>query len=73
MPQQTDFYAVAAEISADTIPVTWGPNVNLARTVFADELQKAIDNGTPWRDAFIATQKAVIDDMVKSGFTVTND
>ena len=73
MPQQTDFYSVAAEIAADTIPVTWGPNVNLASTVFADELQKAIDNGTPWRDAFIATQEAVIEDMVKSGFTVTND
>lgn len=73
MPQQADFYSVAAEISSDTIPVTWGPNVNLARSVFSDELQKAIDNGTPWRDAFVATQEAVIDDMVKSGFTVTNE
>ncbi|KJL48291.1 putative arabinose-binding protein precursor [Microbacterium hydrocarbonoxydans] len=73
MPQQTDFYDLAAEIAGETIPVMWGPNVNLARTVFTDELQKAIDNGTPWRDAFIATQKAVVDDMVKSGFKVTND
>lgn len=73
MPQQADFYTVAAEISSDTIPVTWGPNVNLASSVFTDELQKAIDNGTPWRDAFIATQKAVIDDMVGSGFKVAND
>lgn len=73
MPQQTDFYSVAAEISSDTIPVTWGPNVNLASSVFSDELQKAIDNGTPWRDAFIATQKAVVDDMVESGFTVTDE
>lgn len=72
MPQQTDFYSVAADISSDTIPVTWGPNVNLARTIFADELQKAIDNGTPWRDAFIATQKAVIADMVETGFSVSN-
>lgn len=73
MPQQTDFYSVAAEIASDTIPVTWGPNVNLARTVFEDELKKAIENGTPWRDAFIATQKAVIDDMKESGFKVAND
>jgi multiple sugar transport system substrate-binding protein len=73
MPQQKDFYSLVAEIASDTIPVTWGPNVNFARTVFADELQKAIDNGTPWRDAFIATQKAVIDDMVDSGFKVAND
>lgn len=73
MPQQTDFYSIAAEISGDTIPVTWGPNVNLARSVFSDELQKAIENGTPWRDAFIATQKAVVKDMVDSGFSVSND
>lgn len=72
MPQQTDFYSVSAKIAGDTIPVTWGPDVNLAKSVFSDELQKAITNGTPWRDAFIATQKAVVDDMVKSGFTVTN-
>ncbi|MCP2636037.1 extracellular solute-binding protein [Microbacterium sp. HD4P20] len=72
MPQQTDFYNVAAQIASDTIPVTWGPNVNLASSVFGDELQKAITNGTPWRDAFIATQEAVVEDMVKSGFTVAN-
>lgn len=72
MPQQTDFYEVASRISADTIPVTWGPNVNLASSVLSDELQKAINDGTPWRDAFIATQEAVIADMVESGFTVSN-
>jgi multiple sugar transport system substrate-binding protein len=72
MPQQADFYQVAADIASETIPVTWGPNVSLASSVFEDELNKAISNGTPWRDAFIATQKAVVDDMVKTGFTVTN-
>lgn len=72
MPQQTDFYEVAAQIASDTIPVTWGPNVSLASSVFEDELNKAISDGTPWRDAFVATQQAVIDDMVKTGFTVTN-
>jgi multiple sugar transport system substrate-binding protein len=73
MPQQTDFYSVAAEISSKTAPVTWGPNVNLAKSVFTDALSKAIANKTPWRDAFIATQKAVIQDMKKNGFKVTND
>lgn len=73
MPQQTDFYEVAGEIASDTIPVTWGPDVNLAKSVFEDELSKAIKNGTPWRDAFTATQDAVIDDMTELGFTVAND
>ncbi|WP_260303564.1 ABC transporter substrate-binding protein [Rathayibacter sp. PhB127] len=72
MPQQTDFYSQAAEISANTTPVTWGPNVNLAKSVFVDALSKAITDKTPWRDAFVATQKAVVDDMVKNGFTVSN-
>jgi multiple sugar transport system substrate-binding protein len=72
MPQQADFYEIAADIASETIPVTWGPNVSLAASVFEDELNKAISDGTPWRDAFIATEKAVVDDMVKTGFTVTN-
>ncbi len=73
MPQQSDFYEVAANIASETIPVTWGPNVNLAQTVFADELQKAINEGTPWRDAFIATHEAVVADMVESGFSVAGE
>ena len=72
MPQQTDFYEIAAEISSDTIPVTWGPNVSLAKTTFTDALSKAIQDGTPWRDAFIATQDAVVEDMTTTGFEVTN-
>ncbi|WP_150307286.1 ABC transporter substrate-binding protein [Planctomonas psychrotolerans] len=73
MPQQTTFYEEAAAISAETIPVTWGPNVNLAKMVFEDRLNKAIADGTPWRDAFIATQEAVVDDMKTSGYEVSND
>lgn len=72
MPQQTDYYALAAEISSDTIPVTWGPNVNVAESTFTDLLNKAIADGTPWRDAFIAVQDVVVKDMVKAGFTVSN-
>ncbi|GAA0966281.1 ABC transporter substrate-binding protein [Frigoribacterium faeni] len=73
MPQQTDFYSTAATISEDVIPVTWGPNVNLAKSVFTDQLNKAIRNGTPWRDAFIATQNAVVADMEKVGYDVKTD
>ncbi|MFE7506610.1 ABC transporter substrate-binding protein [Promicromonospora sp. NPDC057488] len=72
MPEQDDFYAISADISAETVPVTWGPNVNLAKSVFEDELGKAIRNGTPWRDAFVATQDAVVADMKETGFAVSN-
>jgi multiple sugar transport system substrate-binding protein len=72
MPQQSDYYTVAAKISSNTIPVTWGPNVNLAKTTFTDALNKAITNGTPWRDAYIATQNAVVKDMKAAGYKVTN-
>lgn len=71
MPQQTDFYSLAAKISENTIPVTWGPDVSVAQSTFIDAMTKALTNHTPLRDAFIATQKAVIDDMTKSGFTVS--
>ncbi|MCU1407236.1 MAG: ABC-type sugar transport system, periplasmic component [Glaciihabitans sp.] len=72
MPQQTDYYDLAASISSDTIPVAWGPNYNVAESAFGDTLNKAVQDGTPWRDAFTAVQDTVVADMVKSGFEVTN-
>jgi multiple sugar transport system substrate-binding protein len=72
MPQQTDFYKTASAIASKTSPVTWGPDTDLAQTTFSDALGKAIANHTPWRDAFIATQKAVVDDMKTNGFDLTN-
>lgn len=72
MPQQTDFYELAATISDNAIPVTWGPNVNVAESAFTDELNKAINAGTPWRDAFTAVEKIVVADMTKAGFEISN-
>jgi multiple sugar transport system substrate-binding protein len=72
MPEQTDYYSLAATIASNTISVTWGPNVNVAESAFTDELQKAIANGTPWRDAFIAVQNTVVRDMTDVGFDITN-
>lgn len=72
MPQQEDFYQVAADISADTIPVTWGPDYNVANTAFSDALGKAVQDGTSWRAAFESVQKTVVADMEKSGFEVTS-
>jgi multiple sugar transport system substrate-binding protein len=72
MPQQTDYYDLAATIASDTIPVVWGPNVNVAESAFTDELNKAINAGTPWRDAFTKVQEIVVADMAKSGFELSN-
>jgi multiple sugar transport system substrate-binding protein len=73
MPQQTEFYDVAAEVSEDVLPTTWGPNVALATTTLTDELNAAIAAGTPWRDAFVATQAVVVADMEEVGYQVTTN
>ncbi|MET3807212.1 multiple sugar transport system substrate-binding protein [Nakamurella sp. UYEF19] len=72
MPQQKDFWKLASEISAQTIPsISWGPNVNVASSTFQDAMKAAIANKTKLRDALAVTQKAVVADMAKTGFKVT--
>lgn len=71
MPKQTDFWKVASEIAAETIPsISWGPNVNVASSAFQDAVGKAIKDKTPLRDALTVTQEAVVADMKKTGFKV---
>ncbi len=73
MPQQTDFWQLASTIAADTIPnISWGPNVNVASSAFQDAMAKAVENGTPLRDALTETQQVVVDDMKTTGFTVAD-
>lgn len=73
MPQQKDFWAVAAQIAAHTVPeISWGPNVNVAASAFEDAVNRALQEGRPLRDALAETQRVVVDDMRKTGFTVTN-
>ncbi|MFB2600019.1 sugar ABC transporter substrate-binding protein [Herbiconiux sp. P17] len=71
MPQQTDYYQVAADIASDTIPVTWGPNTDVAKSALTDALNAAVQNGTSWSDALTITQKAVVDDLKKKGYEVS--
>ncbi|MDR8408234.1 extracellular solute-binding protein [Nonomuraea sp. 3-1Str] len=72
MPQQKDFYQVADQVIKNTtIPVTWGPNVNVAQTAFGDALNTAALNKTSFREVYKATQQAVVADLQKSGYTVT--
>jgi multiple sugar transport system substrate-binding protein len=71
MPEQTDFYEIADQVIEDTtIPVTWGPNVNVAQSAFGDALNQAALDGTSFRDVYIDTQETVIEDLEKSGYTV---
>lgn len=73
MPQQTDFWKVASQIAADTIPsITWGPNVNVASSAFQDAMGKAALAGTPLADALTETQHVVVDDMTTTGFQVAD-
>ncbi len=72
MPQQTDFWELASTIAADTIPnISWGPNVNVAQSAFQDAMAKAVQNGTPLREALTETQKVVVEDMKTTGFDVS--
>ena len=71
MPEQADFYEIADQVIEDTtIPMVWGPNVNVAQGVFGDALSQAALDKASFRDVYIATQEAVIEDLEKSGYTV---
>jgi multiple sugar transport system substrate-binding protein len=71
MPEQTDFYEIADQVIQDTtIPMTWGPNVNVAQSEFGDALNQAALDGSSFRDVYTDTQEAVIEDLEKSGYTV---
>lgn len=71
MPQQKDFYRVAEQVVKNTtVPMTWGPNVNVAQSAFGDALNAAALKKASLRGVYQATQQTVADDLRKSGFTV---
>lgn len=71
MPDQADFWQVAYDVVDDTtIPITWGPNVNVATSTFGDALSEAALNGGSFRDVYTTTQDVVVADLEKSGYTV---
>jgi multiple sugar transport system substrate-binding protein len=71
MPQQTDYYTTVQEIAKHTRAVTWGPDTDIAASAFTDAMNAAVQNHTSWAAALTATQKAVVADMKKQGFKVT--
>ncbi len=73
MPQQKDFYQIAEQVIKNTtITTTWGPNVNVAQSAFGDALNNAALKKGSFRDVYQATQRTVVTDLKKSGYTVTN-
>lgn len=71
MPQQTDFWEIANDIVENTtIPVTWGPNVNVAMGAFVDALSAAALDGGSFTDVYTGIQGVVVDDLEKTGYTV---
>ena len=67
---QSDFWTVAADIAADTAPVTWGPNTQVAFDTYTDGIKAATANGTSFADVLTKTQQAVVDDLKKSGYDI---
>ncbi|MFF3501096.1 ABC transporter substrate-binding protein [Streptomyces sp. NPDC003247] len=72
MPQQTDFWKLAAEIAGDTLPaIQWGPNTDVGQSAYQDETAKAMKNGSTLSSAVKAVQDTVVSDMKKTGFKVS--
>ncbi|SIS11112.1 ABC transporter substrate-binding protein [Microbacterium sp. RURRCA19A] len=72
MSNVPDFYEISSKASQAVLPVTYGPNVNVAYSTYSDEFGKAVQAGTApaFLDALSAVQNATRDDLEKAGFTV---
>lgn len=71
MPQQTDFYEIADQVITDTtIPIVWGPNVNVAQSALGDALNEAALEKTSFRDVYEQTQRVVVEDLEQAGYTI---
>ncbi|GAA2683561.1 sugar ABC transporter substrate-binding protein [Actinoplanes palleronii] len=69
---QADFYTIAADAAKATKPFTYGPNVNVAYSAFNDAFGKAAESkkAAAFTESLATVQKATVDDMKNSGFTV---
>ncbi|MBN9605227.1 MAG: extracellular solute-binding protein [Actinomycetales bacterium] len=67
---QDDYWQIAQQVAADSATFTWGPNVQLAFDTYSNNVQAAVQNGTPFVDALTAAQDAVVADLKKTGYTV---
>jgi multiple sugar transport system substrate-binding protein len=68
---QADFYSVAKQIAAGTTNVTWGPDVNVAYSEFTTAYGSATTGKGSFLTPLTQIQQSVLNDMKKTGFTVT--
>ncbi|MGN9842683.1 ABC transporter substrate-binding protein [Nonomuraea sp. H19] len=68
---QKDYWDIATKAAQRTIPhISWGPNVNTAKSAYQDAVSAAIKDRTPLRDALTKTHNLVVEDMKTTGFKV---
>ncbi len=67
---QADFYTKAADIAETTAPSAWGPNVNVAYTIFKDAFGAAAKDKSDFVAALDKMQDGTVADMKKQGFEV---
>lgn len=70
LPEQADFYDLAARIDEYTVPVTWGPNVASAFDSFNNAMSDAVAQGTSFADALTAVEQNVVAEMTSLGYEV---
>ncbi|MFJ9173736.1 ABC transporter substrate-binding protein [Streptomyces sp. NPDC102360] len=68
---QRDFWDIAVTAAEHAVPVTWGPNVQIGYDTWEDEVKKVANSGASFLDVTAATQRAVVGDLLHSGFKVT--
>ncbi|WP_116949962.1 ABC transporter substrate-binding protein [Jiangella endophytica] len=71
MPEQTDFYQLAAEIDEITVPVTWGPNVPAAFDSFTNHFSAAVTARSGFADALAQVQSDTVADLERAGYEVS--
>ncbi|WP_425560170.1 ABC transporter substrate-binding protein [Kineococcus glutinatus] len=71
--EQTDFYDVAAAAAGSTNSFTYGPNVNVAYSAYADAFGPAAEGrrAADFTAATAAVQRTTLEDMERAGFEVS--
>jgi len=67
---QSDFYTLAKQYSAETAAATWGPDVDVAYSDFSDDFASTIKTRAGYLAALTKLQSSVVADMKSNGFTV---
>ena len=71
LPDEKGFFTRAADISKGARGFTWGPNVNVTYQAYKDAFGKAVRSREPFTGALETMQQSTVEDMKKSGFTVS--